>query len=67
MSIGMDGFDAYEKKSNCLTEKQKYIAAFLDGYFYDKKLDYNLLYFKIIEKGEKMAEKKWKEYKKQKL
>ena len=26
-----------------MTEKQKYIGAFLDGYFHDKELDYNLL------------------------
>jgi len=30
-----------------MTEKQKYIGVFLDGYFHDKELDYNLLYFKI--------------------
>lgn len=47
-----------------MTEKQKYIGAFLDGYFHDKELDYNLLYFKIRDKAEKLAKKKWKQYKK---
>lgn len=50
-----------------MTEKQKYISAFLDGYFNDKKLDYNLLYFKILDEATEQAEKKWKQYKKQKL
>ena len=45
-----------------MTEKQKYIGAFLDGYFHDKELDYNLLYFKIRDKAEKLAKKKWKKY-----
>lgn len=47
--------------------KQKYIWAFLDGYFYDKKLDYGFEYFNELEKAEKLANKKWKKYKKQKL
>ena len=46
-----------------MTEKQKYIGAFLDGYFHDKELDYNLLYFKIRDKAEKLAKKKWKKNK----
>ena len=45
--------------------KEKYIGAFLDGYFHDKELDYNLLYFKIRDKAEKLAKKKWKKYKNQ--
>ena len=45
-----------------MTEKEKYIGAFLDGYFHDKELDYNLLYFKIRDKAEKLAKKKWKKY-----
>ena len=48
-----------------MTEKQKYIGAFLDGYFSDKELDYNLLYFNIRDKAEKLAKKKWKKYKNQ--
>lgn len=48
-------------------KKQEYIGAFLDGFFHDKKLDYNLLYFSIRDKAEKKAKKKWKKYKKQKL
>ena len=35
-----------------MTEKEKYIGAFLDGYFHDKELDYDLLYFKIRDKAE---------------
>jgi len=69
MKDGNDGYDAYisQNKDKIMTEKQKYIGAFLDGYFHDKELNYNLLYFKIREKAEKKAEKKWKQYKKQKL
>lgn len=48
-----------------LTEKQKYIAAFLDGYFVDKFLNYGFTYFNELEKAEKLANKKWEFYKKQ--
>jgi hypothetical protein len=51
-----------------MTEKQKYIGAFLDGYFIDKKFpEYNMLYISALEKATKLAKKKWKKYKKQKL
>lgn len=38
-----------------LTEKQKYIAAFLYGYFVDKFLNYGFTYFNELEKAEKLA------------
>jgi hypothetical protein len=51
-----------------MTEKQKYIGAFLDGYFVDKKFsEYNFDYIKALEYAEKKAKKKWKQYKKQRL
>lgn len=51
-----------------MTEKQKYIGAFLDGYFQDKKFsEYNFNYIRTLENGEKKARKKWKQYRKQKL
>lgn len=49
-----------------MTEKQKYIMAFLDGYFNDKDLNYNLLYFKILDEATEKANEKWKQYKKNK-
>ena len=50
-----------------MTEKEKYIGAFLDGYFVKSKLEYNFKYFEQLEEAEKLAKKKWKQYKKQKL
>lgn len=50
-----------------MTEKQKYIGAFLDGYFSDKKLEYGFEFFAHRKHAEKQAKKKWKQYKKQKL
>lgn len=50
-----------------MTEKQKYIGAFLDGYFADKTIPFGMMYFSIRELAEKEAKKKWKQYKKQKL
>lgn len=51
-----------------MTEKEKYIGAFLDGYFSDKKhIEYGFVYFNNLEHATKMANKKWKQYKKQKL
>lgn len=46
-----------------MTPKEKYIGAFLDGYFSDKILDYGFKYFNELEKAEKLAKKKWKKYK----
>jgi hypothetical protein len=51
-----------------MTAKQKYIGAFLDGYFIDKKFsEYNFDYIRALEDANKKAKKKWKQYKKQKL
>ena len=50
-----------------MKEKQKYIGAFLDGYFAENKVEYGMLYFSILDNATKMAKKKWKQYKKQKL
>lgn len=47
--------------------KQEYVGAFLDGYFLDKELDYGFAYLHQLEIAEKLAKKKWKQYKKQKL
>ena len=50
-----------------MTEKEKYIGAFLDGYFSDKKhIEYGFVYFNNLEHATKIANKKWKQYKKQK-
>ena len=43
-----------------MTEKQKYIGAFLDGYFSDKKIQYGFFYFEELEKANKKAKKKYK-------
>ena len=50
-----------------MTEKQKYIGAFLDGYFSDKKLEYGFSYFNELNKATKKAKKKYKQYKKQNM
>lgn len=49
-----------------MTEKEKYIGAFLDGYFSDKLLNYGFTYFNEVENATKLAKKKWKQYKKKK-
>lgn len=49
-----------------MTEKQKYIGAFLDGYFADKNMDYGMWYFSVLNNALDLANKKWKQYKKQK-
>ncbi len=50
-----------------MTEKQKYIGAFLDGYFENIDVEYGMKYFKILDEATEKAEKMWKKYKKQKL
>ena len=50
-----------------MTEKQKYIGAFLDGYFLDKKVKFGMQYYSMLNNAIDIAEKKWKKYKKQKL
>lgn len=47
-----------------MTEKQKYIGAYLDGYFSDKKIEYGFAYFNELEKATRKAKKKYKQYKK---
>jgi hypothetical protein len=54
-------------KVNIMTEKQKYIGAFLDGYFSDKKVEFGMQYYSMLNNAINIAEKKWKQYKKQKL
>jgi len=50
-----------------MTEKQKYIGAYLDGYFSDKTYSYGFTYFGELRKATKKAKKKWKQYKNKKL
>ena len=50
-----------------MTEKQKYIGAFLDGYFSDKKVEFVMQYYSMLSNATDIAEKKWEKYKKQKL
>lgn len=50
-----------------MTEKQKYIGAFLDGYFSDKNIEYGMCYISMMNNALDIAKKKWKIYKKQKL
>ena len=50
-----------------MTEKQKYIGAFLDCYFSDKKVEFGMQYYSMLNNAIDIAEKKWKQYKKQKL
>ena len=54
-------------KTEIMTEKQKYIGAFLDGYFSDKKVEFGMQYYSMLNNAIDIAEKKWKQYKKQKL
>lgn len=48
------------------TEKQKYIGAFLDGYFAENKLDYGMQYISKLNNAIDLAKKKWKQYKNKK-
>jgi hypothetical protein len=50
-----------------MTKKEEYIGAFLDGYFALNKMEYGFQYFNEIERATKLAKKKWKQYKEQKL
>ena len=50
-----------------MTEKQKYIGSFLDGYFSDKKVEFGMQYYSILNNAIDIAEKKWKQYKKQNI
>lgn len=50
-----------------MNEKQKYISAYLDGYFSDKNYLYGFGYFNALEKAGKLAKKSYKKFKKQNL
>ena len=43
-----------------MTEKQKYIGSFLDGYFSDKKVEFGMQYYSMLNNAIDIAEKKWK-------
>lgn len=45
--------------------KRDYIGAFLDGYFSVNKTVFGFNYFTELEKATDLANKKWREYKKQ--
>lgn len=47
--------------------KKEYITAFLDGYFAENKIEYGMCYFSILAYAEEFANRKWKQYKKQKI
>ena len=48
-------------------KKQDYINAFLEGYFENNKLKYGMPYISKLNNAVDKAEKKWKQFKKQKL
>ena len=50
-----------------MTEKQKYIGSFLDGSFSDKKVEFGMQYYSMLNNAIDIAEKKWKKYKKQNI
>lgn len=46
-----------------MTEKQKYISAFLEGYFSEKKIVvFGSKYYKMLDTAVEKAEEKWKQY-----
>ena len=46
-----------------MTEKQKYISAFLEGYFLEKKIVvFGSKYYKMLDTAVEKAEEKWKQY-----
>lgn len=55
------------KIKETITKKEKYIGAFLDGYFVANKIEYGFKYFAELGYATKLAKKKWKQYKKQNL
>ena len=48
-----------------MTEKQKYIGAYMDGYMNNHNLKYGFKYFNMLEIADKKAKKSWKKFKKQ--
>jgi len=47
-----------------MTPKQKYIVAYLDGYFSDKKVPFGMHYYSMLNNAIIKAKKQWKKYKK---
>jgi len=45
-----------------MTAKDKYIGAYLDGYFSDKDLEYGMKYISMLNNAITEAEIKYKEY-----
>jgi hypothetical protein len=48
-----------------MTEKQKYIGAYIYGYMNNHGLEYGFKYLHMLEIAEKKAKKSWKKYIKQ--
>ena len=46
------------------TKKMKYIAAYLDGYFSDKKVPCGMQYYSMLDNAISKAKKQWKKYEK---
>ena len=46
---------------------EKYVNAFLDGFFSDKNESYGMTYYHLLEEATKKVEKKYKQYKIYKL
>tara|TARA_R110000782_G_scaffold133331_1_gene225709 strand:+ start:302 stop:478 length:177 start_codon:yes stop_codon:yes gene_type:complete len=51
-----------------MKKKEKYISAFLDGYFAHcvRSNSFGMSYYYVLEFATEQAEKKWKQYKKNK-
>ena len=47
-----------------MKDKQKYIGAYLYGYFSDKKVPFGMYYYSMLNNAIIKAEKQWKKYKK---
>ena len=47
-----------------MKDKQKYIVAYLDGYFSDKKVEFGMQYYSMLNNSIIKAKKQWKKYKK---
>ena len=54
-----------KKNLKNMSEKQKYIGAFLEGYFSDKKVEFGMQYYSMLSNAIDIAENMWKQYKKQ--
>ena len=56
-----------KKNLKNMSEKQKYIGAFLEGYFSDKKGEFGMQYYSMLSNAIDIAENMWKQYKKQNI